>query len=167
MQGVPAVQMTVWREKNTNAKFNFQLLLTESCYMTSNLIQAFAFGIWQKIFLKNTASSEEEWTSVILNAIPQVNKSVSVLESMPVNECLVMWYHDANGWDANMTQARPSPDICCRASQLLDLENLSSKEETWTKYFIRRIQNKASKVSRQLKSSLISPYLILIPPPKS
>ena len=67
--------------------------------MTSNLIQAFAFGIWQSIFLKNTASSEEEWTSVILNAIPQVNKSVSVLESMPVNECLVMWYHDANGWD--------------------------------------------------------------------
>ena len=80
MQGVPAVQMTVWREKNTNAKFNFQLLLTESCYMTSNLIQAFAFGIWQKIFLKNTASSEEEWTSVILNAIPQSSqqKCVSV-----------------------------------------------------------------------------------------
>ena len=153
MQGVPAVQMTVWREKNTNAKFNFQLLLTERCYMTSNLIQTFSFRIWKKIFLKNTASSEEEWTSVILNAIPQVNKSVSVLESMPVNECLVMWYHDANGWDwdASTKQTRPSPNICCRASQLLDLENLSSKEETWTKYFIRRIQNKASKVFRQLK----------------
>ena len=174
--------MTVWREKNTNAKFNFQLLLTESCYMTSNLIQAFAFGIWQSLQL----GTEENIIKILplrasylqvprrsglpssFKAIPQVNKGVSVLESMPVNECLVMWYHDANGWDwdASTKQTRPSPNICCRASQLLDLENLSSKEETWTKYFIRRIQNKASKVSRQLKS-LISPYLILIPPPKS